>query len=216
MAELIDFVRNHQDLSTERGFQFEFNCDRCGAGVRTEFVASTTGLVAGVLDAASGLFGGILGSAADVGRRVHSAAWERAHDTEFRAAAAQAKPSFIQCPHCSAWVCRAKCWNERKGLCKECAPDLGVAMAAAQAAKSVEEIHAHACMADEDKKLGADQWRAGVRASCPQCEAPLATNAKFCAACGAKLQVAAHCTQCGAKLTSHAKFCPECGARAGA
>lgn len=51
------------------------------------------------------------------------------------------------------WVCRKGCWNDKKGLCKGCAPDLGVEMAAAQAQRSVEEIHAHARMAEEDKKL---------------------------------------------------------------
>ena len=31
-------------------------------------------------------------------------------------------------------------------------------------------------------------WREGVRATCPSCNAPLATNAKFCPECGAKIQ----------------------------
>ena len=42
---LIKFVRNYDDLSTDRGFQFEFYCDRCGTGYRTHFQASATGLV---------------------------------------------------------------------------------------------------------------------------------------------------------------------------
>jgi predicted amidophosphoribosyltransferase len=77
------------------------------------------------------------------------------------------------------WVCRKGCWNKNKGLCKECAPDLGVEMAAAQASKSVEEVWAHAAMAEEDKKLGTEVWREGIQASCPNCEAPLASNAKI-------------------------------------
>jgi len=28
---LIQFVQNYQDLSTDRGFQFKFHCDKCGA-----------------------------------------------------------------------------------------------------------------------------------------------------------------------------------------
>jgi predicted amidophosphoribosyltransferase len=91
---------------------------------------------------------------------------------------------------------------------------MGVEMAAAQASKSVEEVWAHACMSEEDKKLSAENWREGVRASCPNCEAPLAVNAKFCPECGAKL-AASHCTQCGAKLTPEAKFCAECGTKVG-
>ena len=95
--ELIKFVRNHNDESTERGFQFEFLCDRCGTGYRTPFKASATGLASEALDVASGLFGGVLGTAARVGDRVHSAAWERAHDKAFADAVELAKPNFRQC-----------------------------------------------------------------------------------------------------------------------
>ena len=28
----------------------------------------------------------------------------------------------------SAWVCRKSCWSTKRGLCKGCAPDLGVEM----------------------------------------------------------------------------------------
>ena len=124
------------------------------------------------------------------------------------------RPEFVQCPRCSQWVCRKGCWNTKKGLCKECAPDLGVEMAAAQASKSVEEVWAHAAMAEEDKHLAKEDWREGVRASCPKCEAPLQVNAKFCPECGEKL-TASHCTECGAKLTPGAKFCAECGTKTG-
>ena len=103
---LIKFVRNHDDLSTDRGFQFEFYCDRCGTGYRTHFQASATGLVTEALDVASGLFGGALGGAADVSERVHSAAWEKAHDKAFATAVEEIKPNFIQCRRCTQWVCR--------------------------------------------------------------------------------------------------------------
>jgi len=214
MAEKIEFVRNYSDLSTDRGFQYEFHCDRCGSGFRTGFKASATGMVTEALGAASGLLGGILGRAEDLSERVHSVAWERAHDTAFREAVEEIKPSFIQCPRCSTWVCRESCWNTKKGLCKECAPDLGVEMAAAQASKSVEEVWAHAAMAEEDKKLGTAVWREGIRATCPECETPLEANVKFCPNCGAKIKAKKHCTECGAEMSPTAKFCPECGAKA--
>lgn len=213
MADRIEFVSNYNDLSTDRGFQFEFQCNRCGTGYRTKFRPSATGTITGVLDAASSIFGGVFGSAANIGDRVHSAAWERAHDDAFQEAVAEVRPEFVQCPRCQAWVCRKSCWNTKRGLCKGCAPDLGVEMSAAQASRSVEEVWAHAAMAEEDKKLGAEDWRETIRATCPNCEAPLAVNAKFCPECGAKLKGAAHCTECGAKLTPGAKFCPECGTR---
>ncbi|HZW02990.1 MAG TPA: zinc ribbon domain-containing protein, partial [Anaerolineaceae bacterium] len=182
-------------------------------GYRTRFQASTTGMISGALDAASSIFGGFFGQAADLGERVRSASWQKARDDAFEAAAAEVRPHFVQCPRCNSWVCRDRCWNDKRGLCKECAPDLGVEMSAAQSSRSVEEIWAHAAMAEEDKKLGAEHWRQTIRASCPECEEPLAANAKFCPSCGAKLKTSVHCTNCGAKLEPNAKFCGECGTK---
>ena len=130
---------------------------------------------------------------------MRSAAWEKAHDEAFTEAMQELKPDFIQCPRCSSWVCRKSCWNNSKGLCKECAPDLGV------------ENWAHAAMAEEEKKLAKENWRETIRATCPECEAPLAENAKFCPECGAQLKTKAFCISCGAQLKPGSKFCPECG-----
>jgi membrane protease subunit (stomatin/prohibitin family) len=215
MDDQIEFVTNYNDMSTDRGFQFEFYCNRCGSGFRTPFKAWAVGTASAVLDTAGSLFGGILGSAANVGERVRSAGWQRAHDESFEDALQGMKPSFVQCPRCSTWVCRKSCWNTKRGLCKECAPDLGVEMSAAQADRSVQEVWAHAAMAEEDKHLDKEQWRETIRATCPNCEAPLAVNAKFCPECGAELKSAKHCTECGTTLTPGAKFCPECGTKTG-
>jgi len=84
-------------------------------------------------------------------------------------------------------------------------------MAAAQASRSVEEVWAHAAMAEEDKKLATENWRENIRASCPECEAPMPSNAKFCPECGAQLKAKTECPNCGEKFTPGAKFCPECG-----
>ncbi len=211
MVEHLEFANNYRDLSTDQGFQYEFVCDRCGSGYRTTFKPSLTGKISTALDTASSLFGGILGRAANLGDRVHSATWERAHDESFTEAVSEIKHYFIQCPRCNTWVCREKCWNTKKGLCKECAPDLGVEMAAAQASRSVEEVWAHAAMAEEDKKLTKEDWREGITATCPNCEKPLATNAKFCPECGFSLKPKDKCPGCGAKLLPGAKFCAECG-----
>ena len=214
MSTHFEFVSNYNDLSTDTGFQFEFLCDRCSSGVRTQFRPSATGMMTNALDAANSLFGGVFGRAADLGARVRSAGWQKARDEAFQAAIQELKSEFAQCPRCNAWVCRDHCWNTKRGLCKNCAPDLGVEMSAAQASRSVEEVWAHAAMAEEDKNLSEENWRETIRATCPECETPLATNAKFCPNCGAKLQQSTHCANCGSKLQPGAKFCGECGQKA--
>ena len=210
----IEFTKNYSDLSTDKGFQFEFNCDRCGTGYRTRFQASAMGLVSGALDTASSLFGGILGQAADLGERARSATWEKAHDDAFEKAMEELRPDFVQCPRCSSWVCRKACWNNKKGLCKECAPDLGVEMAAAQASRTVEEIWSKSKVAEEDRSmLKEESWREGVRATCPKCNAPLDGKPKFCPECGAAISAEKFCVNCGKKLAAGAKFCAECGTK---
>lgn len=211
MGKQIAFTSNYSDLSTDTGFQFEFNCDRCNSGYRTRFQASAAGVISGALDTANSLFGGLFGQAADLGNRVRSASWQKARDDAFVVAVQEILPDFKQCPRCQSWVCKEKCWNEKRGLCKNCAPDLGVEMSAAQASRSVEEIWAHAAMAEEDKKLAEGNWRETIVASCPECGESLATNAKFCPSCGAALKKKSHCTECGAQLQPGAKFCAECG-----
>lgn len=215
MGGELEYTSNYNDLSTETGFQFEFSCDRCGGGFRTQVIAWKTGTISSALETANSLFGGIFNAAAQVSEKVRSSAWQKAHDQAFADAIQESKPNFRQCPRCSSWVCIKACWNHKRGLCKNCAPDLGVEMSAAQASHSVEEVWAHAAMASEDKKLSEENWRETIRAACPECNEPLAVNAKFCPGCGAKVQTARHCAQCGVKLQPDAKFCTECGTKTG-
>ena len=44
--------------------------------------------------------------------------------------------------------------------------------------------------------------------ACPQCGAPAAPDARFCAVCGAAL---AGCPTCGSAIPASARFCPSCG-----
>jgi membrane protease subunit (stomatin/prohibitin family) len=214
MSDKIQFTRNYSDHSTDRGFQFEFFCDRCGTGYRSQFIPYAAGTVSQALNTASGLFGGLFNSAANVSESVRSAGWQKARDDAFQKAAQEIQPDFIQCPRCSTWVCKKSCWNTQRGLCKNCAPDMGVEMAAAQASRTVEEIWAHSKVAEDDRAMLKDEsWRAGVRATCPNCNAPLEKNAKFCPECGAAIKADKFCTNCGVKLAVGAKFCAECGTK---
>jgi membrane protease subunit (stomatin/prohibitin family) len=143
--------------------------------------------------------------------RVKSATWQKARDEAFEEAQDEILDSFIKCPRCSKWVCKDGCWNVKRGLCKDCAPDLGVEMSAAQASRSVEEIWAHAAMSEEDKKLSKENWRETIVASCPKCGHSLEVNARFCPECGESLKKKEVCPKCNAKIQPNAKFCAECG-----
>ena len=212
--DAIEFTRNYTDLSTDRGFQFEFHCDRCWNGYKTAFQAWTMGTVSGALDAASSLFGGVFGEAANLSERARSATWQQARDKAMVDAVTQVKPNFLQCPHCLRWVCKKSCWNQQRGLCKDCAPDLAVEISAQQSAKAMEQIQTSVGVDAEDEKLIGSVGKTKVAASCPNCHAPLASNAKFCPSCGFKLaDVATLCKKCGVKLSPGAKFCPECGTK---
>ena len=74
---LIQFVQNYQDLSTDRGFQFKFHCDKCGNGYMTRFQTSTFGVAEAALGIASNLFGGIFNQAHNAGTRSSAPSAER-------------------------------------------------------------------------------------------------------------------------------------------
>lgn len=100
---LAEFVDNYEDLSTNRGFQFRFRCDRCGDGHVSEFQT--------VLRIASGLFRG------------------NARDKALTAAVEESKKRFKQCSRCGDWVCSETCWNHEAYQCEECAPDFAEELA---------------------------------------------------------------------------------------
>ncbi|HLF26806.1 MAG TPA: zinc ribbon domain-containing protein [Anaerolineae bacterium] len=205
---LIKFTRNYHDRSTDSGFQFEFFCDRCGSGYQSKFENSATGLASQALDAAANLFGGIFGSAAQIGDRAHSAAWEKQHDEAFERAIEAMKPHFRQCRRCSKWV-DDTCWNAERGLCLDCAPDLESEYSAAQVGAAIEDAREKARTVDY---VSADKFKQTIAGTCPHCGARL-TGGKFCGECGKPVAQQKFCTGCGKPIQAGVKFCPECGAQ---
>jgi hypothetical protein len=208
---LIQFTKNHADHSTDRGFQFEFFCDKCGNGYMTRFQTAPGGVLTDALDVASGLFGGLLGNAADAAHRVHSAGWQKAWDDAFNKAVEEAKPHFKQCKRCGKWVCQEICWNDERGLCKDCAPDLEEEYAVAQEEAAVDQARQ---VAREATYVTKEKFEKKVVGTCPHCGAKL-TGGKFCPECGKPVSAEKHCTECGEKMPASAKFCPSCGAKQG-
>ncbi|MEW6568081.1 MAG: zinc ribbon domain-containing protein [Chloroflexota bacterium] len=183
MNDSSEFVSNYSDLSTDRGFQFEFCCNRCSNGFRTRFQPWTVGSVSSVLDAAGSLLGGVFSSATDVGERARSAGWQKAHGEAFGAAIVEVRPNFVQCPRCSNWVCRKSCWNSKRSLCKECGPDLGMEMSAIATSCP----NCGAPQATNAKFCPECGTRLKEGLHCPQCGAKPTPGAKFCPECGAKV-----------------------------
>lgn|SRR5579872_5191305 len=206
---LIEFTRNHSDHSTDKGYQFEFFCDRCGNGFTTEFKPSATGIAVSALRAAGSFFGGVLGQAGSSAYEIERAVQGPAHDQAFRAAVEEAKPNFRQCPKCTHWACIASCWNENRSLCYGCAPNVETELAAAQAQTTVDQIKDKVRQQDMTKGIDTVTETAAL---CPSCGAHT-QGAKFCPECGKPLHTTNACAKCGTKFEPGTKFCPECGTK---
>jgi hypothetical protein len=157
----IPFSSNYQDLSSNRGFQFKFHCDKCGNGYMSTFKTSKFGMAASAEQLQS-LVGGPL------------------HDSALKDAVEEIRVLFKQCTRCGQWVCEPVCWNKKAQLCESCAPDLDeeLAVAQAQAAKeqAVEKVKTVDWLADRNVAQAAS-------VTCAKCGAKM-QGGKFCPECG--------------------------------
>ncbi|HTQ79804.1 MAG TPA: zinc ribbon domain-containing protein [Thermoanaerobaculia bacterium] len=203
----IEFTGNYDDLSTDKGYQFKFYCEKCHNGYMSSFQSSKLGLAASAMEVASGLFGGVFGKVAESAYQVQRAVGGPAHDAALREAVAEVKPLFKQCSRCGRWVCEPICFNKKAQLCEWCAPDMDEEIAAAQAEAAKEQVLEKARTVDWTK--GRDLSVAGG-ALCKSCGAKL-SGGKFCPECGQPVSQKQHCKACGAEVDGSPKFCPECG-----
>lgn len=223
---LIKFVNNYQDLSTDKGYQFKFHCDKCNNGYMSEYQASYVGMAGSFLNAASNL----LGWGHSAGRsayEVQRAVGGKARDSALQTAVEEAKQHFNQCSRCGKWVCPESCWNEQSNQCENCAPhyeeELAAAHAKAKADAMRQQLYQKA--QETDYASGIDMSGGNVPASpnanIPSAQPPLPKlcvcgvevgNARFCPECGtpAKLEKP-KCHSCQAEVEFTTKFCPECG-----
>ncbi len=203
---MIQFTKNHTDRSNDQGFQFEFYCDKCGNGYVSRFLPNKLGIAAGLLRTAGSIFGGVLGQAGNAGDQVKDVFRGKAWDDAFATAVNEGRQKLKQCTRCGKWVCPEVCWNEKRTLCEDCAPDLQQEAAAAQAQAAAEQVRekARATNQVEDVDMKAPQL-----AACPHCNARV-EGGKFCPECGKPLTSKATCQKCGTQFDG--KFCPECGA----
>ncbi|MBS1831598.1 MAG: zinc ribbon domain-containing protein [Acidobacteria bacterium] len=221
---MITFVRNFDDLSTDKGFQFKFYCDKCGNGSMSRFQPSAIGIAGSLLNAAGSLFGwghGAGHSAYEIQRAIGG----KAHDEALQTAVEEGKLKFKQCTRCGKWVCPEVCWNEKANQCEECAPDFHEQVASAQAQAKADamrnQLYEKARTVDYASGINmqAEQYVRSASAGgpgpvCVQCSAQLG-EAKFCPQCGtaAAKPTPKFCPQCGHQPTPGVKFCPECGSK---
>lgn len=213
---MIQFVNNYDDLSTDRGYQFKFYCDKCGNGYMSHFEASIVGTAGSFLRAAGNIFGGWVGSAGNSAYEIQRAVGGGAHDSALKTAVEEGKRHFHQCSRCGKWVCPEVCWNEQAGQCETCAPRFEEEAASAHAqAKAdamrqqlMEKAQATDYASGVDMKSGSVLKAPGAQASgtrsCPSCGA--SASGKFCPECGTSMAGPPSCGSCGHVMTTPAKF----------
>ena len=225
---MIQFVANYEDLSTDKGYQFKFNCDKCGNGFMSQFQTSTLGVANSLLNAASNLLGWGYG-AGNSAYEIQRAVGGPAHDSALKAAVEEGKQHFHQCSRCGKWVCPEVCWNAAANQCEECAPDFKEEMASAHAQAKAEamrqqmqeraqttdyvsgvDMRANSAVASPNAAKPGQQPAANACTSCGHAVG----NAKFCPECGTPAGAAKPvCKGCGFEPEAPTKFCPECGGK---
>ncbi|MDJ1470630.1 zinc ribbon domain-containing protein [Xanthocytophaga flava] len=217
MGKMIQFVRNYDDLSTDKGFQFKFHCDKCGNGHMSHFETNALGMAGSLLNAAGSLFGGIFGQVGDATYQMQRAVGGRAHDEALDKAVQEGKQYFKQCSRCGKWVCPDVCWNHSAGLCEECAPDEKEELAAQQAKATSEQIYQKTREQNYTEHINFKEKTAVMQ--CTSCNTKLTSADKFCPGCGAPNSLARpqaenqsrFCSECGAPTQPGQKFCAGCG-----
>ena len=92
MPAAIPFTGNYDDLSTDRGYQFKFYCEKCHNGYMSSFQTSKMGVLGSAARVAGGLFGGIFSNVADSAYEVQRAVGGPAHDSALKEAVSEIAP----------------------------------------------------------------------------------------------------------------------------
>jgi hypothetical protein len=207
MPGFTPFNSNYTDLSDENGYQFEFRCDICGSGYRSEFIRSNLGVAGNLLGGASNLLGGIFGSARSVADTARDITDRGARDEALKKASTDLQHYFTRCPRNNLWVDET-CWNEERGLCIHCAPKLASEMEATRSEVEIQQMRER--MQAQTVFSGDTSTRTTV---CTNCGKPVGGE-KFCSNCGTPVGLS-KCLNCGGDLAPGARFCGNCGTKVG-
>lgn len=209
---LLSFTRQYIDRSNNRGFQFEFCCDRCRKGYRSRFIPNQLSSVSELLDTVKHIpsqNSPLLKVGQSLGRGLNSIILDAQKDTAFAEANQESKQYFNWCLKCESWVCKNKCWNSKEHLCFTCTPG----SAPAEFPDSQNAISIVTALWEkfsQDLQTVPDMVRNKV-ATCPSCKAP-GQKDNFCQECGTSLRPC-YCKKCRALIPpeSSYKYCSQCG-----
>jgi hypothetical protein len=206
MPGFTPFTSNYQDLSTNQGYQFEFRCDVCGSGYRSEYQKNLLGTGASILGGASNIIGGLWG-ARNVAESAQNITDRDARDKALQKASNEIMPLFHRCVRCNNWVDET-CFNKQRGLCVNCAPNLATEMEAERSSVEISQ------MRDAIRAKTVFSGDTSERATeCPSCGKPVGSE-KFCGNCGTALGTP-KCPKCGAEVAAGTRFCGNCGGQIG-
>jgi len=120
---LTKFVNNVEDLSEDGGYKFRFKCDRCGDGYESQFITSKSNLLKTAIDMFEVFrplgWGGVGNASKTLDRGLRG----KEHDAAYERAVQESQAFFRKCSTCGHWVCPENCWNDKFGMCDECAPE---------------------------------------------------------------------------------------------
>lgn len=211
MSTHIPFTDNYRDLSTDNGFQFRFDCERCGNGYLSSYQRNVTNMAGDALRAAGNIFGGVLRSAANSSYDVQRMVGGTAHDAALRKAVEEISVMFNQCQRCGQWVCKDVCWNEERDQCVLCSPKIDREITAIESEATLSQLRDKA-RNDTDMTGGVNLQSAATARDCPSCGEKVAPGKKFCGECGANMMFKPHCFACNIHGEPGQKFCSDCGA----
>jgi hypothetical protein len=193
--EINEFNTRHTDLTTERGYQFEFHCMKCGRGKCSTIAPRKIGFASKLL----GVF---------AAQSQPQAADPREKQEAFDRAVAEVKPQFHSCSTCSRWLCE-NCFGGQSPKCPDCVGKERVAPAAAKAPEP-------APLRSDRSAPTPTQTPTPVAPvlpklmTCPHCGAKAQTG-KSCNKCANSLEVARRCKKCSFVVPAGKKFCLRCG-----
>ena len=161
------------------------------------------GSVGSLLSGAGNLLGGFLGGDAGAARNAKDFMDRGARDEAPKKASAEIMPLFTRCPKSNNWVDQT-CWNEARGLCVNCAPNLATEMEATRAQVEIQQMQE--AMQTQQVFSGDLGARNTV---CPNCGKPVGSE-KFCSNGGAPTGQN-KCSGCGNDIAAGARFCGNYG-----